>query len=133
MIIFAPIVAFLLTQLLRVSPFVIKTMTPILLTASEDVWKHAYPLAQEIVADLFDNFKLDGLDKHKLAVQQLEGLLITDGKFVVRGTLTVTRAALGQIVLAAYSNALAAVEAKVLAQVKEKTSTSLQGLTPALA
>lgn len=113
MTILAPIAAFLLTQLIRVSPFVIKTMTPILLAASEDVWKKAYPLAQGIIADLMDNLHLDGLDKHKLAVKQLEAALVVDGKLVVKGTLKVSRAALGQIVLAAYANAVAKVEVAV--------------------
>jgi hypothetical protein len=100
----APILAYFGVQLVKLSPFIIKQMSPILLAAGEDVWKHAYPLAVGIVKDLMDNGKLDGMDKHKEAVRQLEAAMMQDGKFVVKGALKVSQAVLSQIVLSAYAN-----------------------------
>jgi hypothetical protein len=102
--ILAPILAYVGVQLIKLSPFIAAQMKPILAAAGEDVWKHSYPLAVNFVKDLFDNGKIDGLEKHKLAVRQLEAALLADGKFVVNGTLKVSVAVLSQIVLSAYVN-----------------------------
>lgn len=96
--------AFLAAQLIRLSPFIYQQMKPILFSASEDVWRHAYPLAAGFVKDLSDDGKIEGWDRHKQAVKQLEAAMLADGKFVVKGTLQVSEAVLGQIVLAAYTN-----------------------------
>jgi hypothetical protein len=84
----------------RVSPFVLAQMKPILVSAEENLWKTAYPLAVDIVRGLFTGNQ-SGLDKHATAVKQLEDALIASGKIVVTG---VVRLHLGQIVLAAYAN-----------------------------
>lgn len=104
MVILSAVGAYLAAKLVSLSPFIIGKMKPILIEAGEDVWQHAYPLAVNFVKDLADNGKIDGLDKHKVAVQQLEEALIKDGKFVANGTLQVSKVVLGQIVLSAYAN-----------------------------
>lgn len=104
--ILAPILAYVGIQLIKLSPFIVAQMKPLLFSAGEDVWQHAYPIAVGIVKDLADNGKIDGLDKHKLAVQALNRVLFMDGKFVAKGTLQVSMAVLSQIVLSAYANSL---------------------------
>jgi hypothetical protein len=100
----APLLAYVGVQLIRMSPFIAAQMKPILLAAGEDVWVHATPIAVGIVRDLADNGRLDGMQKHVEAVKQLESVLLSDGKFVVKGTLKVSTTVLIQIVLSAYAS-----------------------------
>lgn len=105
MVFLSAVGAYVAAQLIRLSPFIYSKMKPLLLAAGEDVWRHATPLAVGFIRDLADNGKIDGWEKHKLACQQLEAALLADGKFVVNGTLQVSRAVIGQIVLSAFVNA----------------------------
>jgi hypothetical protein len=97
------IIAFIVAPLIRVSPFVLKRLAPIFLSANAKVWKAAYPVAVGIVRDLMDNGHLDGLDKHKLAVKELETNLVATGRFAAG---EVSALHLGQIILAAYAEQL---------------------------
>lgn len=97
------ILAFIFAPLIRVSPFVIKKLTPILLDTDVRLWKAAYPLAVGIVLDLADNGKIDGWDKHKVCVQQLKAAVLATGKFELG---RIKDLHLGQIVLAAYADEL---------------------------
>ncbi len=97
----------------KVSPFVLIQMRPILVSAEQNLWITAYPIAVQLVKQL-EAGNLSGLDKHSTAVTQLEAALVATGKIVVTG---VVRLHLGQIVLAAYANspAILAVLAPVIA------------------
>lgn len=101
------VLAFLFAPLLRVSPYVLAQLRPILIASSARIWKAAYPIAVGIVKDLADDGKfndsqaVDGLDKHKAAVQRLHLALIATGKFSAD---EINKLHLGQIILAAYAN-----------------------------
>lgn len=97
------ILAFLVAPLLRVSPFIIERLTPILLSSSAKLWKAAYPVALGIVMDLADNGQIDGLDKHREAINQLQVALKDTGKFTAE---EIDKLHLGQVVLAAYASTL---------------------------
>ncbi len=96
----ATIAAFLLAAFVKVSPYVLQQLKPILATAEGSIWKAAYPLAVAIVADLAKG-NLQGLDKHKAAVLQLEQAMVAAGHIALG---QVAHVHWGQIILAAYAN-----------------------------
>ncbi len=63
----------------KVSPFVLIQMRPILVSAEQNLWITAYPIAVQLVKQL-EAGNLSGLDKHSTAVTQLEAALVATGK-----------------------------------------------------
>jgi hypothetical protein len=84
----------------KVSPIVLQDLKPILASADENLWKTAFPLAVQVVEQVFKS-GITGFDAHSAAVKQLESAVIATGKITFTA---VTRLHLGQIVLAAYAN-----------------------------
>jgi hypothetical protein len=86
--------------LTHVSPFVLAKIKPILISAGEEFWKVAYPLAVDIVKEL-ESQTMSGWDKHKTAVQNLKAAVIATGKFAEK---EIEDLHLGQIILVAFAN-----------------------------
>jgi hypothetical protein len=99
----ATIAAALIAAFVRVSPFVLAALKPILANAEASLYKTAWPIALELVVDVENDIatkNLPGLLQHKEVVDRLYKAVLATGKVAENQILHLH---LGQIALAAYA------------------------------